>query len=491
MPWSKMSEVIANLRKLNGISLTLSQANEVASVADALNNSGKDDSSAWAIAISQFKINHKIRNGSWVSEKTAEDKSFTLVEKQDDGSYWITAVSTADVMDREGETFGIEAMDYDIEQAKRHGDYPEFRVFHSKHLGIGKVEKMNRVGIFAIDEGKSYTDPFSLAICNIMLSGNNGKYRCSRGFRVVEASGSCPNCSTQLVIKDDHFYGFTCPVCMNTRSRFKELNGVRYRKARTYDVTITDIPCVPMTGAKAIKLPVEDGIMTKEELRKRLLKAGIDAEIIEQRLKDVGEDEMKQYNERPFAEVLKEFVPEEDEEVTVSQGQVFTLDPDVLKDFTTIVRKEVQEALNGITIEIPDSDIELKEIPGLVELKEQVDHIEQLISTLIKRDEQRLKEMLEDAPRSGKLRIRRAVYKADKTDADEEDSETDDNSEEEMTEEEMIALMKKKGKKEMPLYLQKMLSMEKDIGNGAHIVGADGVEVASMSEFITGGGNHE
>lgn len=488
MPWSKMSDVPANIRKLDGVSLTLSQANYIASVADTLKEVGHIDDSVYTFAVLQFKNNFQIHNGSWKLGE-AKDGSFALVEKQADGSYWITAVSTADVMDKEGETFGIEAIDYDLSQANKHKDYPEFRVFHSKHLGIGRVEKMSRVGIFAVDEGKSYTDPFSLQVCEKMLAPNDGVYKCSRGFRVVEASGRCPDCDTNLIVKEDYFYGFTCPICMSTRSRYKELGGVRYRKARTFDVTITDIPCVPMTGAKAIKLPVEDGIMTKEELKKRLSKAGISAEVIDQRLESITDDEMKHFDERPFAEVLKEFAPDATKEA-VSEGQVFVLDPEVLADFTAIVRKEVQDAINGISIEIPDSDIELKEIPGLIALAEEVAELKEMVSALLRSDDQRLKELVDGAPRSGKLRIHRAVYKTGKTGKtapDEEDVDEED-ADEELTEEEKAAL-KKNGAKEMPPYLRKLLAMkEDDEGDGVIIRGADGGTAKSMSEFVTGGG---
>ena len=93
-----------------------------------------------------------------------EGESTIYVEKQGD-VYWITAVSTAALKDHEGETFDAECIDYDLKQAKRLGDYPEFRVFHKPSLGIGRVEKMQRVGIFAVDQGTSYMDPFSLAVC--------------------------------------------------------------------------------------------------------------------------------------------------------------------------------------------------------------------------------------------------------------------------------------------------------------------------------------
>lgn len=477
MPWSKLSEVPKNLRSLDGVALTLSQANQIASVADALKESGKSDSSAWAIAISQFKKGRKIRNGS------SEEKSFTVIEKQADGSYWITAVSTAALEDKEGETFGVEAMDYDIAQAKEHGDFPEFRVFHSKNLGIGKVEKMTRAGIFAVDEGRSYTDPFSLSVCEKMLSKNDGRYRCSRGFRVIEASGSCPGCETALVVKEDHFVtGFKCPVCDTFQSKYKSLGGLKYRKARTFDVTITDIPCVPYTGASASKLnnPILEDNMTKEELKERLLKAGIEEEVIESRLKSMDANAMKQLEDVPFATVLKEFRAEEesDEEVEEKEEQVFILDPEVLGDFTAIVRKEVAEVMNGLTIDIPDDEV-LKEIPGIEELREEVAELKEMVAQLLQKDETKLKEMLQDAPRGGKLRVYKCAsakksYKPAPEDEEDYEEEDEEDSEDE------------KEFKSLPPWLRKMAE-EKEAGTV--IMGADGVRAATLTEFITGGNN--
>lgn len=472
MPWSSISDVPSNIKRLDGISLSLDQANHIASVADALKASGKGDS-AWAIAISQFKKSHKIQGSSWVGD-SVEDKSFTTVEKQADGSYWITAVSTAAVADREGETFTVDAMDYDLKEAEKNGDYPEFRVFHSKALGIGRVEKMTRAGIFAIDEGSSYQDAFSQEVCEKMLLNNNGKYRCSRGFRVVEAAGMCPQCGTDLVVKEDHFAGFRCPVCMSTRSKYKELKGLHYKKARTFDVTITDIPCVPMTGAGAKRKSIVEESMNKAELKQRLLKAGIPEDVVEDRLGDVSEEQLKQMDGIPFAEVLKEFQTEEKE-----TDQVFTLDPEVLEDFTAIVRKEVAEAINGITIEIPDDEIVVKEVSGIAELKEKVDRLASMVERLLASDEERLKELLDETPRASKLRIKRAVYKS----APADDEESEDEEDDEMMEGEESSNAKKK----MPPWMKKKQWQAQASDEDVLIVGADGVRAHSMTEFIGGG----
>lgn len=58
------------------------------------------------------------------------DESIVQV-KENDGLYDLVSVSTAAVEDREGETFTVKAIDYDIERALQTGVYPEYRVFHS------------------------------------------------------------------------------------------------------------------------------------------------------------------------------------------------------------------------------------------------------------------------------------------------------------------------------------------------------------------------
>ncbi len=130
-----------------------------------------------------------------------QDKSIALVEKQDDGRYKIITVSTAALPDKEDEVFSIKAIDYDIALAESTGSFPEYMMFHRSGLAFGKVTAMSRVGIFAVDVGYSYTDPFSISVCEKMLSENaDGKWKVSRGFVVLEVLGGCPACSEELVI---------------------------------------------------------------------------------------------------------------------------------------------------------------------------------------------------------------------------------------------------------------------------------------------------
>lgn len=394
-----------------------------------------------------------------------DSSSAVRVKALPDGNYWITAVSTAALKDREGETFGVPCIDYDLKEATTKGDYPEFTVFHKRGLGIGKVQKMTRAGIFAVDEGVSYKDPFSLGVCEKMLANNDGVWRVSRGFRVYEVSGDCPNCNSILLIETKHMLaGYRCPTCKSVYLGYKGVLGnVHFRKARTFDVTVTDNPAVPWTGVSASKISVEEPVMNKEMLKKKLLDAGLEEKAIDERLATLNEDRLKEFDDIPEAEVLKEFT-EEKEDPTDGE-QLFVLDPEVLKDFTDIVEKTVEkkvaEALDGLTIDLEDLDISMKEVPGLVELKEVLERVEEKIDKLLGTDETRIKELIKtDVPRAGKLRILR--HKA--MDDDEEGEEEEEGS-------------------EPPVKTKKPAVEEKSLGV---VLGGDGTVASSMTDFMLG-----
>jgi len=409
-------------------------------------------------------------------EEVKEVGEGVFIEKEKDGRYRIIAVSTAQLKDRDGETFDVGAMDYDIATAETTGEYPEFRVFHRKNLGIGKVEKMRRVGIFAVDEGHSYTDPFSLQVCEKMLSNNDGKWRVSRGFYALEVSGGCPHCNENLLIeKQNMVVGFLCPTCKTYHPQYKGvLKDVHFRKTRTFDVSVTDVPCVPYTGVTAMKdLPTtdleDDMALTKKDLEKKLRDAGVSKEAIDERLGSLTDAQLKEFSDIPFAQVLKEMdveTPESDEPEAVDLDEM-------LKEIAAIVRKEVEEAveeklrtvLDGLELNVPDIEIpEMKELAKIVELAAEITELKEAVEALARTDQERLKELMSDMPRNGKLRVAR--FKAKKPPMeDEEEDEEDEESEE-----------------EMPMALRK-----KQHDAGMRIIGADGFSAASMTEFISGG----
>jgi phage FluMu protein Com len=498
MPWSKTSQAPVNIQKLNGISLTLEQLNWIARVADSI----PDKKFNWAIAVSKFKKSFTVAGDSW-KKNESETKEYSklqldgslsvpadvMVEKQKNGRYKIVSVSTAALEDREGETFTVKAIDYEIKEAQRTGEYPEFRVFHTQPLGIGRVKSMRRVGIFAVEEGESYDDPFSLEVCEKMLSRNDGKWRTSRGFKVLEASGGCPKCGESILVREKHMHvGFICPVCKNVNLGFKgSLTKTRFLKTKTFDITVTDIPAVPWTGVAAYS-PLQDGsedIMKKEILRKRLVKAGISEDVVDARLKDISEDTLKSFDDIPMAEILKEFGddddPEEDDQdeteddasddVTTKENgkdkeQVFVLDPAVLKEFARISNEQarivLKEFLEGATLETEPDENVTKEIETLDELKEMIQELTDAVAALTEKDETRLKELVADAPRGSALRINRfkeAPKKVVKTPAADTAEDEDDGTED----------PKKVVKKESGV-----------------IVGSDGKVAKSMTEFVAG-----
>lgn len=69
-PWSSMSDVPANIKKIDGTPLTLAQANFVARVAQGSGENGKEN---WAIAISQFKKSYKKVGDGWVEKEKEGD----------------------------------------------------------------------------------------------------------------------------------------------------------------------------------------------------------------------------------------------------------------------------------------------------------------------------------------------------------------------------------------------------------------------------------
>ena len=471
MPYSKISD--AHLKKLDDVPLTLDQINEIAKMADAI---GGDK--GWPIAISNFKKSHKIVGNHWESN-SENDKEFssTYVEKQSNGKYKIVAISTAAVRDKEDETFTTEAIDYDARISEETGEYPEFRVFHSKDLGIGKVTKMSRVGIFAVDEGESYDDPFSLEVCEKMLTNNDdGRWRVSRGFKVIEASGICKKCGENLLLKEIHLQiGHRCPVCKSVSMGSKgSLKSMRFLKARTFDITITDTPAVPWTGVTAVpvdKSQMEDLMATKKELRKRLLDAGMDESIVDARLDKISDEKLKEFDTIPDAILLKEFDAKENSD---SDDNTFYLDEAVLGEFTKIVKKELTDLMNNLEVEVNDNEEVEKEDNIMTVIKELVDkvsNLEEVVQSLMRSDEDKMKELIEGTPRKGLMVLRNKACKRSSNDVEDYDDEDEDGEEEDRN----LPTRSMRHRKEFGQYADPVLIMD-----------SEGNRVKSMTEFIHG-----
>lgn len=422
---------------------------------------------------------HKDIVDIWLKE---ELDNIAVVEKQPNGQYRIVSVSTAALPDREDETFTVRAIDHDIEVSKETGIYPEYRLFHKKGLAVGRVEKMHRVGIFAVEEGHSYTDPFSIQVCEKMLANNDGTWRTSRGFRVFEVSGGCPSCGEVLSIGRKHMLaGYRCPSCGNIYVGYKGvLSDVHFQRAKTFDITITDIPAVPWTGVAAFGNTIlsEDSLMTltKQQIRKKLLDAGIEKQLVDERLDDLDDDRLKELGDDiPEATLLKELDLGEEDTV-----EYFVLDPDVLKEFEILnekavraaVKEEVASQLSNLTIDVEGlsgMEVDLKEVPVLVEIKEMLEELRDSLT-----DVGVLKELLDNTSRSSRMRILRfkggGGYDEDEEEEDEE--------------------MKagKKGKKRMPATMrdEEEEDEEEEDEEKQFIPTSDGKPVSSMTEFVHG-----
>lgn len=363
----------------------------------------------WPTAISNFEKSHKIVDGAWVAKK--ENVSFTTALKETDGHYRLIGISTAALKDLDGETFTTKAIDYDIAQAKTTGNYPEFRMFHTDGLGIGRVDKMQRVGVFAVDSGHSYDDPFSLACCEAIAKDDSGKWRMSRGFYLLEASGGCPSCGEQLLLKQRHLVAFKCPNCGSTRVYGKKgLADVRFLKTRTFDVTVTDHPCVPYTGVTAFKFSddyMEVG-MNKTKLKQKLLEAGVPEDVVDERLATVTEKQIENLDDVPTATLLKEVGLEED----ASQDQEAIDYDQLIEGMGELVEKKVKKALDELEIELAVPEFkEFEQLDGrLTGIETVLKELKESIDALTASDEERLKGILKEAPRAAKYRVLR--YKA-------------------------------------------------------------------------------
>ena len=214
--------------------------------------------------------------------------------------------------------------------------------------------------------------------------------------------------------------------------------------------------------------------LTKKDLEKKLRDAGVAKEAIDERLGNITDEQLKEFDGIPVAQVLKEMdvEPEQPEE---DEPETFVLDEGVLKEFADItrlaVREEVKaqlkEALEGLELEVPD--VTIKELPQLAQLAADIAEIKEAVAALTQDEQERLKEKIADMPRNGKLRVMR--FKASKKPMmeDEEESEEDDEEDEE----------EEDGKKKFPF-------QKKEVGQP--IIGADGFKARNMTEFISSGG---
>lgn len=165
---------------------------------------------------------------------------------------WI-AVSTVEMWDREGEMFTTDAMDYEIERVAKLKEYPELRLFHVRGFKLGKCDSMQRVGEYAVDQGYWFDTPFAQAMKEV-VANNKGRWKISRGFYTVEATGHCPDCGESLRVGlINYITGVPCQACKEWYAPSK-LKQLKLLKTSTFDITITDIPAVVRTAVAAYSI---------------------------------------------------------------------------------------------------------------------------------------------------------------------------------------------------------------------------------------------
>lgn len=109
MPYQKRSEMPPSLKGIDP-PITASQGSQIARQAEAMVKDGKEESSAWAIAISNFKKTHKKEEGKWVRKEKMEERNLPLTDEDstpDNGKEESTTMEDMEkdeVMEKEMET---------------------------------------------------------------------------------------------------------------------------------------------------------------------------------------------------------------------------------------------------------------------------------------------------------------------------------------------------------------------------------------------------
>jgi hypothetical protein len=362
-------------------------------------------------------------------EDAQKDMLTTYKAQSEEGEWqdrWI-AVSTDEIWDAQGEMFTKEAMDYDISQAQETGEYPELRLFHVRGLKLGQCDSMKRVGEYAVDQGYWNDTPFAQAVKEL-VQNNPGKWKISRGFHMVEAAGLCPQCGVGLSVRPlNLIVGAQCPAC-GTWVAPSKVKSLRHLKTRTFDITLTDVPAVSTTGVATYSVLVQDkdgGIhMDRSELKERLLKAGLEVEVVEDFLGSMADEDllrMKDQTPDEIIEKLQAAIQEiDDDEAEVELKEDAEDDPvdesvdvaSLLKDMEDRVVQRLADQMSAleITVETPD----LAEIVGqLTELREAYTALEATFKEIqgtwdevLKTDTERLHTQLKDMSPAQRIRLR-------------------------------------------------------------------------------------
>lgn len=337
--WSAIEDVPDNLKKMDGTSLTLEQANQVAKVAAASGEGeGKEN---WAIAISQFKKGHTKKDGSWVKREKEDSQSghWTTVYKTEDGEWRWASITSAAILDRQGEYLSPKAMKFAIKMAEVIGRGP-LRFRHIPGLDGGDCDTQLNVGEFLFEGGNFRDTPVGLAMRRKMQ--RDPSWQMSAGLL--------------FAAKD-------------------LLHGTFFKRAIIFERSMTKAPAVPTTAVLTSGGMMTLNPLTEEQLKEAAAELELPLAEVEALHKQAIENgatpfSFKEFTEAALKAMKKGADAEEDEEEEgeeeESPEERFEKRKkalkDALADMTEAERKEVRFALD----EVDESPAVLNEVRVLV-----------------------------------------------------------------------------------------------------------------------------
>jgi hypothetical protein len=154
-PYKKISEAPENIKKLDGVSLTLRQLNEISAQADAIGGEN-----AWPTAIKSWKSRHEVVDNKWVKKekKVKEDMNVrvnkTNANKEAEVKFSLTSSQITEILNN-----ALSEVKYGEDQWRRYWVYnfdSEFAYFHDNEMSKDFRAKYSIEGVIAaVDiEGK-------------------------------------------------------------------------------------------------------------------------------------------------------------------------------------------------------------------------------------------------------------------------------------------------------------------------------------------------
>ena len=149
-PYEKIEDAPENMKKLDGVSLTLDQINQIAKVADSIGVDKKKN--GYAIAKSQFKKAHMIKDGRWVKKEVKEEMSvrvnITSANKEAEVKFSLTSSQIQEILNN-----ALSEEKYGEDQWRRYWAYnfdAEYVYFHDNEASKDFRAKYSIVELKAI-----------------------------------------------------------------------------------------------------------------------------------------------------------------------------------------------------------------------------------------------------------------------------------------------------------------------------------------------------